>query len=88
MDLAKRRWVAGIVVMLWVLLGPVGMTFSTCAVMGGCGEACTLTSCLAPGLPTVTLFAIESVPIAPLKHPLMTLLKVPKPPPRSLPRSV
>ena len=88
MGLAKRRWVAGMVVMLWVLLGPVGMTFSTCAVMAGCGGACTLTSCLAPGLPTVTLFAIGSVPIAPLKHPLMTLLKVPKPPPRSLPLSV
>ena len=64
MGLAKRRWVAGMVVMLWVLLGPVGMTFSTCAVMAGCGGACTLTSCLAPGLPTVTLFAIGSVPMS------------------------
>jgi hypothetical protein len=88
MGLPKRRLVAGIVVILWVLLGPVGMVFSSCALMGGCGGACTLTSCLTPSLPTMALFVIGSVPTLPLKHPLMTMLKVPKPPPRSLPVSL
>ena len=75
------------VIMLWVLLGPVGMAFSACAVTAGCEGACTLTSCLTPSLPRVALFPIGAVPVAPVGHPLMTMLKVPTPPPKSVPTS-
>src|SRR6266511_3160631 len=75
MGLARRRWISGMVLILWVLLGPVGMAFSACAVMAGCEGACTLTSCLTPSLPTFILFPIGSVLVPLLEHPLMTMLK-------------
>jgi len=88
MSHTRRRWIAGIVLILWAILGPIGMAFSACAVMGGCEGACTLTFCVPPSsLSQAALFAIESVPMPFLEHPLMTVLKVPEPPPRSLPTS-
>jgi hypothetical protein len=84
----RRRWIAGIVVMLWVLLGPVGMAFSGCTMMAGCQAACTVSAYRTPSLPTTVLFAIGSVPVPLLNPPLMTMLKVPEPPPRSLPTSI
>jgi hypothetical protein len=87
MDLTRRRWIAAMVLIIWATLGPIGMAFSACAVMAGCHGACTLTSCLAPNLPAAALFAIGSAPVPFLDHPLMTVLKVPEPPPRSLPTS-
>jgi hypothetical protein len=87
MRLTRRRWIAGMVLIIWATLGPIGMAFSACAVMGGCEGACTLTSCLKPSLLTSGLFAIGSVAVPLLEHPLMTALKVPEPPPRSLPTS-
>jgi len=87
MGLTQRRWIAGMVLLIWAILGPIGMAFSMCAVMGGCEGACTLTSCLKPSLLTAALFAIGSVPVPLLEHPLMTALKVPEPPPRFLPTS-
>jgi len=84
----RRRWIAGIVLMLWVLLGPVGMAFSGCAMMASCHTACTVSSYRTPSLPTAALFAIGSVPVPLLTPPLMTMLKVPEPPPRLLPTSI
>jgi hypothetical protein len=86
--LTRRRWMAGMVLIIWTILGPFGMAFSACAVMGGCEGACTLTSYLTPSLPMATLFPIGSVPVLLLEHPLMTVLKVPEPPPRLPPTSV
>jgi hypothetical protein len=88
MGLTRRRWMTGMVLILWVLLGPIGMAFSACAVMAGCQGACTLTSCLTPNLPTAALFPIGSVPVPLPEHLLMTMLRVPEPPPRSVPTSV
>jgi hypothetical protein len=85
--LIRQRWITGMIVILWVLLGPIGMAFSACAVMAGCEGACTLTSCLTPSLPMAALFPIGSVAVPLLEYPLMTVLKVPEPPPRSLPTS-
>jgi hypothetical protein len=81
----RRRWITGMVVMLWVLLGPVGMAFSACAMMAGCQAACTVSSYHTPSLPAAALLAIGSVLVPSIGHPLMTMLEVPKPPPRLLP---
>jgi hypothetical protein len=83
----RRRRIAGMVLILWVILGPIGMAFSACAVMAGCEGACTLTSCPTPTLPSAALYSIGPVPVPLLKYPLMTVIKVPEPPPRSLPTS-
>jgi hypothetical protein len=88
MGLTKRRWVAGIVLILWVLLGPVGMAFSACALMAGCQAACTVSAYRTPSLPTAALLAIGSVLVPLLNPPLMTMLKVPEPPPRFLPTNI
>ena len=85
MSLTRRRWITGIVVILWVLLGPVGMAFSACALMAGCQAACTVSSYRTPSLPTAALSPTGSVPVPSIGHPLMAVLKVPEPPPRSLP---
>jgi hypothetical protein len=87
MGLFRRRWITGIVVMLWVLLGPVGIAFSACAMMAGCQAACTVSSYRTPSPPTASLFPVGSVPVPYIGHPLMTMFKVPEPPPRSLPTS-
>jgi hypothetical protein len=88
MGLTRRRWIAGMVLILWVLLGPVGMAFSACALMAGCQAACPVSAYRAPSLPTAALFAIGPVPVPPLNPPLMTMLKVPEPPPRLLPTTI
>jgi hypothetical protein len=88
MRLSRRRWITSIVIMLWVLLGPVGMAFSACAMMAGCQAACTVSAYRTPSLPTAALFAIGSVPVPLLEPPLMIMLKVPEPPPRLLPTSI
>ena len=41
--MSRRRLVTVMVMVLWVLLGPVGMTFS-CAGMDGCDALCGTTS--------------------------------------------
>jgi hypothetical protein len=87
MGLTRRRWITGLVLMLWVLLGPVGMAFSACAMMAGCQAACTVSSYRTPSLPTAALSPTGSVPVPSIGYPLMTMLKIPKPPPRSLPTS-
>lgn len=81
----RRRVMIGIVLVVWALLGPIGMAFSACAVMARCDGACTLTSCLAPSLLTPALFPIGSVPVPRIEHPLMNMFKVPEPPPRPVP---
>ena len=71
--------------MIWVILGPIGMAFSACAMMAGCEGACTVASCLTPTPLSAALWAIGPVPVPFLPYPLMTVIKVPEPPPRSLP---
>jgi hypothetical protein len=88
MGLTRRRWTTGIVIMLWVLFGPVGMAFSACAMMASCQAACTVSAYRTSSPPAAALFAIGSVPVPLLKPPLMTMLKVPEPPPRLLPTSI
>jgi hypothetical protein len=88
MGLIRWRWITSIVIMLWVLLGPVGMTFSACAMMAGCHAACTVSSYRTPSLPTAALLPIGAVPVPLIKHPLMTMFKVPDPPPRFLPTCI
>jgi hypothetical protein len=84
MGLIRRRWIAEIVLILWAFLGPVGMAFSACALMAGCQAACTVSAYPKPSGPTQALSPIGSVPVLAFGHPLMTVLRVPKPPPRSL----
>jgi hypothetical protein len=88
MRFTRRHVMIVMVLIVWALLGPIGMAFSACAMMAGCEGACTLTSCLTPNLPTVALFPIGSVPVPRIEHPLTTMLKVPEPPPRPVPTTV
>jgi len=85
MGLTRRRWITGIVILLWVLLGPVGMAFSACALMAGCQAACTVSAHPATDSPTEALSLLGSVPGPLVTPPLTPVLKVPKPPPRALP---
>lgn len=42
--MTRRRLVVAMVLVLWVLLGPIGMAFNGCAMMATCGAPCALTS--------------------------------------------
>lgn len=86
MGFTRRQLVTGMVLVVWLILGPIGMAFSACVVMGaGCEGSCTLTSCLTPPLSATTLFPMGSVSPPFIDLPFKTIIKVPKPPPRSLP---
>jgi hypothetical protein len=88
MGLTRWRWITGIILIFWVLLGPVGMAFSACALMASCQAACTVSAYPTSSLPTAGLFPMGSVPVPYIGHPLMTMFKVPVPPPRLLPTSI
>jgi hypothetical protein len=82
--MTRRRLIVATVLVLWVLLGPLGMAFNGCAMMGSCGAPCALTTCV---LPSVSIQAplpvtfVQAALLGPLSSPLV---KVPTPPPRSL----
>jgi hypothetical protein len=79
-----RRRLVGMVLVLWVLLGPVGMAFNGCAMMGTCGAPCALTSCVIPSVSIQAPLPVTFVLAALFLSPSSTLVKVPTPPPRSL----
>jgi hypothetical protein len=79
----RRRVVVGIVLVLWALLGPIGIAFNGCALMGGtCGAPCALTSCIMPSVPRQVLLPVTSLQGERFIHPPSALVKVPTPPPR------
>jgi hypothetical protein len=47
--MTRRRLVVAVMLVLWVLFGPVGMAFNGCA-MGTCGAPCALISCVMPSV--------------------------------------
>ena len=55
-----RRIATVVVLALWILLGPVGMALSGCAMMDGCDVLCSL-SATAP----VTAMGLASLPATP-----------------------
>jgi hypothetical protein len=82
--MTRRRLVVAIVLVLWVLLGPVGMAFNGCAMMATCGAPCALTSCVTPSVSIQAPLPVTFVQAALFLSPSSTLMKVPTPPPRSL----
>jgi hypothetical protein len=78
-----RRRLVGMVLVLWVLCGPVGMTFNGC-MMGTCGVPCALTSCVTPGVSIQTPLPVRLMPAVLFPFPSSPFAKVPTPPPRSL----
>jgi len=82
--MTRRRTVVGIVLVLWVLFGPIGMAFNGCAMMGTtCGAPCALTSCITPSVSIQVPPSVTFVQTAWFISPSSTLMKVPTPPPRS-----
>ncbi len=85
--MSARGWVAILMVAVWVLLGPIAMTFSGCASMGAmcegpCGAACaivgpTLSSAPAPASALDPVLELELPAAAPagLEHPPKSLLR-------------
>lgn len=82
--MTRRRLVVAMVLVLWVLLGPVGMAFNGCAMMATCGAPCALTSCVTPSVSIQAPLPVTSVQAALFISPSSILVKVPTPPPRSL----
>jgi hypothetical protein len=85
MRLSRRRLITAMVLVLWVLLGPVGMAFSSCASMGvTCGAPCALSTCVMPTLPAQAPLPVTSVQGEYSAYHPSTMVKVPTPPPKSL----
>ena len=82
--MTRRRFLVGMVLVLWVLFGPIGMAFNGCAMMGTCGAPCALTSCVMPSVSIQVPLPVTFVQAALFISPSSTLIKVPTPPPRSL----
>jgi hypothetical protein len=83
--MSSRGLVTTVVLVVWVLLGPIAMAFGGCAGMGAmCEGPCGLTSCVVP----VWTSAAMPSPVVYLgfglsDHFPTTLLEIPEPPPRS-----
>ena len=82
--MTRRRFLVGMVLVLWVLFGPIGMAFNGCAMMGTCGAPCALTSCVMPSVSIQAPLPVTFVQAVLFISPSSTLVKVPTPPPRSL----
>jgi hypothetical protein len=81
--MTHRRLIVAMVLVLWVLFGPIGMAFNGCT-MGTCGAPCALTSCVMPSVSIQEPLPVTFVQAALFLSPSSTLVKVPTPPPRSL----
>jgi hypothetical protein len=82
--MTRRRLVVATVLVLWVLLGPIGMAFNGCAMKGTSGAPCALTSCVTPSMFIQAPLPVTFVQAALFLSPPSILVKVPTPPPRSL----
>jgi hypothetical protein len=81
--MTRRRLIVAMVLILWVLFGPVGMAFNGCT-MGTCGAPFALTSYVTPSVSVQEPLPVMFVQAALFLSPPNTLVKVPTPPPRSL----
>jgi hypothetical protein len=87
MTLGRSRWLILAVLMAWVILGPIGMAFDSCAAMmvlcdgGPCGAVSAVTDA-APSFtpPTALTAAVMSPPMqfTPASRPTL------EPPPKSV----
>jgi hypothetical protein len=82
--MTRRRLVVGMVLVVWVLFGPVGMAFNGCAMMATCAAPCALTSCVTPSVSIQAPLLVTFVQAVLFLSPPSTLVKVLTPPPRSL----
>jgi hypothetical protein len=82
--MTRRRFLVTMVLVSWVLFGPIGMAFNGCAMMGTCGAPCALTYCVMPSVSIQAPLPVTFVPAALFVSPSSMLVKVPPPPPRSL----
>jgi len=87
--MSSRDWIAALLLVVWVLLGPVTMAFGDCALMGAmCEGPCGASSCALLATSAGTVFA----PASPLvviaeKRVLPPTLTDLEHPPKSLTRS-
>ena len=80
---SRRRWMTLTVLALWVLLGPLAMTFGGCLAMADCEALCGVLPGLALGQVAVGLaVASSSIRSAALLLPPSLTPAVLEPPPR------
>lgn len=79
-----RRFVSLILLVVWVLIGPLSMTYIGCAGVGAmCGSPCALPSCLLTSLPYLSALQLVSYVSAALpERPPTIFLQIPDPPPK------
>jgi hypothetical protein len=86
-----RGWPVLIVIAAWVVLGPIGMAFDSCAAMmmlcdgGPCGVVAAVTFSAPVLAPPITIATTE--PTTPEALPVVSVRAL-DPPPKSLPLSV
>ena len=84
---ARSRWLPLLLLVAWVILGPIGMAFEACAAMmmlcdgGPCGVVTALMSATPTMAAPVPLF--DAPPIV-TQHPLNVLRSAVEPPPKPL----
>ena len=81
-----RRWVVAVVLLAWVLLGPIGTAFDACgAMMALCEIPCGAPSALVDATPTVVPLAMVAMVVAAnVAHPPFVQNAGIDPPPKSL----
>jgi hypothetical protein len=82
----NRRYVATVLVLMaWILLGPIAMAFGACGIIGvtcdaPCGAPSCVTQALRPGGPTER---VSPVSASPEGHVTSRTPTAPEPPPKS-----
>ena len=91
MTAMRRRRLLGLAILvLWVVLGPIGMAFDSCAAMMALcdGGPCGVVAAVTEARPTLGAPEASAVVDGPVRTPLPAVaVRAPEPPPKSLPRS-
>ena len=81
------RWLALLLLVAWVILGPIGMAFGSCgAMMALCdGSPCGVVTALMGTTPTVdTPVPLMEAPSMLAQHPITVLRSALEPPPKTV----
>lgn len=79
------RWLTLVVVMAWIVLGPVGMAFESCAAMMMLcdGGPCGVVTAVVNTTPTLAApVQVAELPVALVPHPVRVLRSALEPPPK------
>jgi hypothetical protein len=85
--MSRKRIVAALAVMAWILLGPIAMAFGACGILGvTCDGACgALASATQAPLPERLMRHVASIAAAPEEQLATGTRAVLEPPPKSAP---